>query len=192
MIFMKSIIKKPLFTLLLVAISVIVIGVGAAFAAQVTTTPSTASTVATATPTPVAGSTEKIARPDLAAAFEGLTEVQKAELYKISDEIESGKSAILDKLVEFGKLDAATAKIMKENAAERYAQMKEDGKFFGPGMGRHGRMGGEGMKPPEGMRPDGGKGGFGGRMGPRCGNGPCIDPNVTGTPTAAPTAVPEA
>jgi hypothetical protein len=186
MIFMKTIVKKPLFTLALVAISVIVIGVGAAFAAQVSTTPTTTSTVATATTTPVPGSTEKIVRPDLAAAFEGLTDAQKAELYKISDEIESGKAAILDKLVEFGKLDAATAKIMKENAASRYAQMKEDGKFFGPGMGRRGKMGGEGMKPPEG------KGDFRGRRGPGCGDRPCIDPNVTGTPTTATTATPGA
>lgn len=179
---MKSIIKKPLVTFLLVAISVVVIGVGAAFAAQVTTTPSATSTVSSVTPTPVAGSTEKFVRPDLANAFEGLTEAQKAELYKISDTIEAANADILDKLVEFGKLDAATAKIMKENAAERYSQMKEDGKFFGPGMGRRGKMGGAGMRPPEG------NGDFNGRRGPGCGGRPPINPNVTGTPTAAPTA----
>ena len=100
--------------------------------------------------------------------FEGLTDEQKAEIYAITDEQETLREKVMDKLVEFGVLDQETADQIKARHAERYAAMKENGSFFGgpKGQGR----GGQGERVAQGER--GGRGGMRGNRGSAA-NGDC-------------------
>ncbi len=93
--------------------------------------------------------------------FEALTDEQKAEIYALTDEQETLRDKVLDKLVEFGVLDQDEADELKARHAERYAEMKENGSLFGGPKGR-GAGGRCGM---------GGRGGMGGGRG--FANGEC-------------------
>ncbi|MHB1484541.1 MAG: DUF2680 domain-containing protein [Saccharofermentanales bacterium] len=139
---MKINIKKPFYLITVIALSILIIGTGAVFA---TSGSLDATTPGIKNP------------PKINEAFSELTDAQKAEIYKITDSIQSSQSALLDKLVEFGVLDKETAAEMKTRQSEKYAQDKEDGKLPMVGGPRGGRGG------------PGGPGGFGGRMNkPNC------------------------
>lgn len=167
---MKMKIKKPFYLIILIALTVLIIGTGAVFA-----TSGSLATSAVSSQTSSIAATDKETAEDATApelknpprineAFSELTDAQKAEIYKITDSIQSSQSALLDKLVEFGVLDKDTAEEMKTRQSEKYAQDKEDGRLPMGGGPRGGRGG------PGGP---GGFGGIGGRM-----NRP--DCNVTG------------
>ncbi|MHB8961966.1 MAG: YckD family protein [Saccharofermentanales bacterium] len=146
--------KKRLFTLLGVVLAIGILGAGFSLAATVSDqTPSAGSeTASSADESADAPVKPEIARTDLNALAETLTDEQKAELAAIRDEMESLRTSMIDKLVEFGVLDQETADTIIANQAERYARMKEDGNVFGPGRGGLGAKG-HGGRGPRGGRP---------------------------------------
>lgn len=95
-------------------------------------------------------------RANLSEAFGELTDEQKAEIYEITDESESLRDKVLDKLVEFGVIDQETAETAKDHRASRYQEMKDSGEFFGGRKGARGSENGRG-----GMRARGGNAGQG-------------------------------
>lgn len=90
---------------------------------------------------------------NLNEAFNELTDEQKAEIYEITDESESLREKVIDKLLEFGVIDDETAETIKENRAARYQEMKENGGMFGARKGPRSSEEGRG-----GMRGRGGQG----------------------------------
>ncbi|MHB1453788.1 MAG: DUF2680 domain-containing protein [Saccharofermentanales bacterium] len=150
--------QKKLLTLLGVVLSIGLIGAGFTFAAtasdQTSATSSETASVADSSDDPAVN--PGTGRVDLNALAATLTDAQKAELAGISDEIESLRAAMIDKLAEFGVLDQDAADTIKANQAERYAQMKEDGIVFGGGRRGPGEGGpglGHGGRGPGGNRP---------------------------------------
>lgn len=183
---MKINMKKPLFLTTIIALSILIIGAGAVFATSVnagsniTSTDEVSDTASTSAPAVA----PRVKGPNLNDAFSKLTDEQKAEIYKITDSIQSSQSALLDKMVEYGALDKDVAAQMKTDAAANYDQSKTDGKLP---MGRGG-MGHDGRRGPGGTGGHGGPDGKGGSC-PRNADGSNPEAaNGAATPTIAATA----
>jgi hypothetical protein len=79
--------------------------------------------------------------------WDSLSEEQKNELYALQDKIGGAQIEIIDKQLELGLIDEETAKIQKEQIAERQTKIRENGGcFMGggkgkmPGRGNFGKM----------------------------------------------------
>jgi hypothetical protein len=83
-------------------------------------------------------------KQELDAKWASLTDVQKAEIYALKENVDKSETAIIDKYLEFGLIDEATATDLKAKIAERTAQMKEKGEMPMRGMGDKGPRGGMG------------------------------------------------
>ncbi|MDO5293137.1 MAG: DUF2680 domain-containing protein [bacterium] len=61
--------------------------------------------------------------------WDKLSAEKKAEVYKLLEEEKAVKIKVLDKMVSLGVMDEADAKEVKTRMEERFAKMKESGKF---------------------------------------------------------------
>ena len=129
---MKNRPRKLVAVIFGVILTITIAGAGIAYAASISAVdPKTNASANTAE--------QSRERVNLNEAFEGLTDEQKEEIYDITDESESLKDKLIDKMVEFGVLDQDTVTQMKERHSERYAEIKEEGSMFGGRRGRGGK-----------------------------------------------------
>lgn len=84
------------------------------------------------------------------AKWTSLTDAQKASVFAISDQMATVEKQMVDKQLELGLIDEATATAMKTQIDTKYADMKTNGKvpMLGGGGHRGGHRGGPMGHPP--------------------------------------------
>ncbi|HAG09763.1 MAG: hypothetical protein XD78_0910 [Desulfotomaculum sp. 46_296] len=77
-----------------------------------------------------------------------LTDAQKADLYKISQQMLNLQKQMIQKYVDFGVITQDQANLIITKMTDNYNKMKEKGLVPGPGMGRMKGFGRGGLKCP--------------------------------------------